>query len=174
MVVAPGGMTATWLNAGLAKSPSGRISSISFMTATLFTNPDSHAARRSPPHRRCRAAYLAKYLTKTTQDFGLPARVRHPRAARQSGANPHASESMTPRTPSLWMVARSTTGCGTGWPPSATAGVQSQEPPLPSTTFGALRRARTAWRRRPARLDPDAEIRDLLDDTDDAGTAECS
>jgi hypothetical protein len=30
---------ATWLNAGLAKSPSGRISSISFTTATLFNSP---------------------------------------------------------------------------------------------------------------------------------------
>ncbi|SDR75673.1 hypothetical protein SAMN04488570_0281 [Nocardioides scoriae] len=36
------------------------------------------------------AAYLAKYLTKTTEDFGLPARVRTPGQARAGGASPHA------------------------------------------------------------------------------------
>jgi hypothetical protein len=33
-----------------------------------------------------------------------------------------------------------------------------------SVTFGQLSRARQRWRRNPARLDPDADIREVLDD----------
>lgn len=41
-------------------------------------------------HPKQVAAYLAKYLTKTTEDFGLPARVGTPGQARAVGARPHA------------------------------------------------------------------------------------
>ena len=117
------------------------------------------------------AGYLAKYLTKTTEDFGLPARVRHPWVARQAGASPHAQRIID----TAYTLAQGTDEYGRLRDRLATLGYRGH--PITksrhySTTFGALRRARAAWRRRPARLDPDAEIRELLDDTqgaDDTG-----
>jgi hypothetical protein len=137
--------------------------------------PISHGAGRDanagPAHPHQVAAYLAKYLTKTTEDFGLPARVRHPWAARKAGASPHAQRIID----TAFTLAQ---GGGQDYrrlrDRLATLGYRGH--PITksrhySTTFGALRRARAAWRRRPARLDPDAEIRELLDDTDNADDA---
>jgi hypothetical protein len=132
--------------------------------------PISHGAGRDasagPAHPHQVAAYLAKYLTKTTEDFGLPARVRHPRAARQAGASSHAQRIID----TAFAIAMSGKNYRRLRDRLATLGYRGH--PITksrhySTTFGALRRARAAWRRRPASLDPKAEIRELLDDTDD-------
>jgi hypothetical protein len=132
--------------------------------------PISHGAGRDastgPAHPHQVAAYLAKYLTKTTEGFGLPARVRHPWAARQAGASPHAQRIID----TAYALALGHEEYGRLRDRLATLGYRGH--PITksrhySTTFGALRRARAAWRRRPARLDPDAEIRELLDDTDE-------
>ncbi len=143
--------------------------------AQVDVRPISHGAGRDanagPAHPFQVAAYLAKYLTKTTEEFGLPARVRHPWAARQAGASPHAQRIID----TAYTLA---TGGGEDYARLrerlATLGYRGH--PITksrhySTTFGALRRARAAWRRRPARLDPDAEIRELLDDRHDSEDA---
>jgi hypothetical protein len=140
--------------------------------AQVDVRPISHGAGRDanagPAHPHQVAGYLAKYLTKTTEDFGLPARVRHPSAARQAGASPHAQRIIGT---AYALALDGSEEYGRLRDRLATLGYRGH--PITksrhySTTFGALRRARAAWRRRPARLDPDAEIRDLLDDTDEA------
>jgi hypothetical protein len=137
--------------------------------------PISHGAGRDasagPAHPHQVAAYLAKYLTKTTEDFGLPAQVRHSWSARQAGASPHAQRIID----TAYTLA--TTGDGDYArlrDRLATLGYRGH--PITksrhySTTFGALRRARAAWRRRPPGLAENAEIRELLDDTDEAEDA---
>ena len=56
---------------------------------TLDAGRDS-ARNSRVAHPEQVAAYLAKYLTKTTEDFGLPGRVRSAIHARSVGASPHA------------------------------------------------------------------------------------
>jgi hypothetical protein len=124
-------------------------------------------ARTGPAHPHQVAAYLAKYLTKTTEDFGLPVRVRHPWTARQSGASPHAQRIIDT---AYGLALGDAATYGRLRDRLATLGYRGH--PITksrhyATTFGALRRARIAWRRRPPRLNPDAEIRELLDDVDD-------
>jgi hypothetical protein len=143
--------------------------------AQVDVRPISHGAgrdaRSGPAHPHQVAAYLAKYLTKTTEDFGLPARVRHPWAARQAGASPHAQRIIDT---AHRLAVNGGDDYGRLRDRLATLGYRGH--PITksrhySTTFGALRRARAVWRHRPPRLDPDAEIRELLDDADDADDA---
>jgi hypothetical protein len=138
--------------------------------AQVDVRPIIHGAGRDaalgPAHPHQVAAYLAKYLTKTTEDFGLPAQVRHPWAARQAGASPHAQRIID----TAYTLAQGHENYGRLRDRLATLGYRGH--PITksrqySTTFGALRRARAAWRRRPPRLDPEAEVRELLDDTDE-------
>jgi hypothetical protein len=142
--------------------------------AQVDVRPISHGGGRDasagPAHPHQVAAYLAKYLTKTTEEFGLPARVSHPWAARQAGASPHAQRIID----TAYTLALRGEAYGRLRDRLATLGYRGH--PITksrhySTTFGALRRARAAWRRRPPRLDPDAEIRELLDDIHDAADA---
>jgi hypothetical protein len=115
------------------------------------------------------AAYLAKYLTKTTEDFGIDGRVGSANDARYLGVRPHA----------VRIIATAehlaSTG-GEGYERLAdrygTLGYRGH--PITKTrrysvTFGQLRRARRTWRQRPAGLDPDADIRDLAGDDDPDG-----
>lgn len=111
------------------------------------------------------AAYLAKYLTKVTEDFGLPARVRSAVHARAAGASPHAVR--------IIEAAARLAGEGDEWArlrdSYATLGYRGH--PITksrswSVTFTQLRRARRVFRRSPG-LPPDADVRRLLDDHDD-------
>jgi hypothetical protein len=140
--------------------------------AQVDVRPISHGAGRNasagPAHPHQVAAYLAKYLTKTTEDFGLPAQVRHPWAARQAGANPHAQRIIDT---AYTLALDGGQDYGRLRDRLATLGYRGH--PITksrhySTTFGALRRVRAAWRRRPPHLDPHADVRELLDDTDQA------
>jgi hypothetical protein len=108
------------------------------------------------------ASYLAKYLTKATEDFGLPTKVRSAGHARSVGASPHAVRIIEK---ALWLA-------GQGEPYArlreclATLGYRGH--PITksraySVTFGQLRRARRIGRRNPG-LDPAADIRELVDD----------
>lgn len=108
------------------------------------------------------AAYLAKYLTKATEDFGLPARVFSATHARAVGASAHA----------VRIIATATRLAGEGEEYArlrdnyATLGYRGH--PITksraySVTFTQLRRARRAYRKRPG-LAPDADIRQVLDD----------
>jgi hypothetical protein len=111
------------------------------------------------------AAYLAKYLTKTTEDFGLPTRVSSATHARAVGASAHA----------VRIIATATRLADEGEEYArlrdnyATLGYRGH--PITksrsySVTFGQLRRARRAYKRHPG-LDPDADIRRMLDDDAD-------
>lgn len=110
------------------------------------------------------AAYLAKYLTKTTEEFGLPVRVRSPMQARRAGASPHAVrivETATRLAGQRKEYARMRDNLATlgyrGHPITKSRAY--------SVTFTQLRRARRCYRRDPG-LDPDADVRELLDDQD--------
>lgn len=111
------------------------------------------------------AAYLAKYLTKATEDFGLPAKVDSATHARAVGASAHAVRIIET---CIWLA-----GQGESYERLrdylATLGYRGH--PITksraySVTFGQIRRSRRAYRRDPG-LDPDADIRELLDDDQD-------
>ena len=108
------------------------------------------------------AAYLAKYLTKATEDFGLPARVRSVSHARIVGASPHAVRIIDTAS----RLAREGEAYARLRDNLATLGYRGH--PITksraySVTFGQIRRARRAFARDPG-LDPSADIREVLDD----------
>ncbi|WP_051218343.1 replication initiator [Nocardioides insulae] len=172
---------------------------------------DTHrAAPRVHPEQV--AAYLAKYLTKTTEDFGLPAKVRNSLHARAAGASPHAvriiqaaldlaaqadqlARPLQTRLDARIAAHRASVQKDEGDEPGKLpAELQQQHTQLEtlqdytrladrlatlgyrghpitkshaySITFGQIRRSRRAYRRDPG-LDPDADIRQILDDDTD-------
>jgi hypothetical protein len=115
------------------------------------------------------AAYLAKYLTKTTEDFGIDGRVGSANDAKYLGVRPHAVAIIA-------TAERLAAHGGDDYERLAdrygTLGYRGH--PITKTrrysvTFGQLRRARRHWRQRPPGLDPDATVRDLADDFDPDG-----
>ena len=142
--------------AGAARSTAGR-------SPRMRTGRADASARVAHPEQV--AAYLAKYLTKATEDFGLPAgsarrstpAVRVPPRMRCGSSRPRSG------SPARGSPMR---GCATT---SATLGYRGH--PITksraySVTFGQIRRARRAFRRNPG-LDPDADVRRILDDDAD-------
>jgi hypothetical protein len=104
------------------------------------------------------AAYLAKYLTKSTEDFGLDGhgKVHSATDARYLGASDHAVRIIE-------TAEQLAAGAGEHYERLAdrygTLGYRGHvltKTRRYSTTFGALRRARSDWRqhRRPAGVDP--------------------
>ena len=59
-------------------------------TRAITGTADRDGHRGMVVHPEQVASYLAKYLTKATEDFGLPARVLSAAHARATGASPHA------------------------------------------------------------------------------------
>jgi hypothetical protein len=117
-------------------------------------------------HPRQVAAYLSKYLTKTTEEFGLPRRVKSAAYARAAGASPHAYRIIR----AAEHVARQGEAYERLWDNLATLGYRGH--PITksrrySINFGHLRRARRLFRSRPAALAPDADVRLVLDVDDD-------
>ena len=108
------------------------------------------------------AAYLAKYLTKATEDFGLPSRVTSTTHARALGASPHAVRIIAAATrladegPDYARLRACLATLGYRGHPITKSRTYS-------VTFSQLRRARRAYRRDPG-LDPEADIRQVLDD----------
>ena len=118
---------------------------------------------RTTAHPEQVAAYLAKYLTKSTEDFGLSGRVRSSDHARMLGASPHVVRIIA----TAEQLAGSVDNLGRLADRHATLGYRGH--PITksraySVTFGHLRRLRRLHHRRPARLDPNAGIRRLLDE----------
>ncbi len=112
------------------------------------------------------AAYLAKYLTKATEDFGLPARVRSVGHARLAGASAHALRIIE----TAQDLAAENDAYGRLLANLATLGYRGH--PITksraySVTFGQIRRVRRRFRHNPAGLDPEADIRQVLDVDDD-------
>ena len=110
--------------------------------------------------------YLAKYLTKATEAFGLPATVRSAGHARLAGATDHAVR--------IIETAQEMAGQGEDYAlllsHLGTLGYRGH--PITksraySVTFGQLRRARRRWRRNPEAPAADLDIRELHDDDTD-------
>jgi Replication initiator protein, pSAM2 len=105
------------------------------------------------------AAYLSKYLTKSTEDFGLDGhgKVHSPTDARYLGASPHA----------LRIIETAEQLAATAGPKYerladryGTLGYRGHvltKTRHYSTTFGALRQARSEWRQRGGRPTPDPD-----------------
>jgi hypothetical protein len=113
------------------------------------------------------AAYLAKYLSKTTEEFGLPIRVKSAAYARAAGASPHAVRLIRVAED----VARQGEDYARLWNNLATLGYRGH--PITksrrySVNFGHLRRARRMFRSRQAALSPDADVRQVLDVDEEA------
>ena len=135
-------------------------------TRTIIDTADREADRAARVvHPEQVAAYLAKYLTKTTEDFGLPTRVRSVGHARRAGASPHAvriietARTTGPRRRRLPTAGRDLATLGYRGHPITKSRCYS-------VTFGQIRRARRALPEPTAALDPDADIREILDDDD--------
>jgi hypothetical protein len=112
------------------------------------------------------AAYLAKYLTKATEDFGLPSRIYSAQHARLVGASAHVVRIIE----TAQRVAAENDGYSRLVACLTTLGYRGH--PITksrtySVTFGQIRRARRRFRQNPAGLDPQADIRQLLDTDDD-------
>ena len=133
-------------------------------TRTIVDTADRESGRAARVvHPEQVAAYLAKYLTKTTEDFGLPTRVRSVSQARRAGASPHALRIIE----TALRISREGSDYSRLGACLGTLGYRGH--PITksrcySVTFGQIRRSRRAFRSRPAGLDPDADIREILDD----------
>jgi hypothetical protein len=109
------------------------------------------------------AAYLAKYLTKTTEEFGLTASVRSAEHARLVGATPHvvriiaAAQALARQEAEYARLADRLSTLGYRGHPITKSRRYS-------VTFGQIRRSRRLFRSRPAALDPEADIREVLDE----------
>lgn len=133
---------------------------------TITAGADRNGSPRSSAvggraHPEQVAAYLAKYLTKTTEDFGLPARVRSLIHARATGASAHALAII--HTCSRLAADETYQRIALNYATLGFRGHPITKSRLYSVTFGQLRRARRVFHRNPG-LDPDADIRQLLDD----------
>jgi hypothetical protein len=128
-----------------------------------ITGTANRDGRTGPAHPEQVAAYLAKYLTKACEDFGLPRRVPTARHAAAAGASPHA----------VRIVETAERLAAEGGPEYARLGaclatLGYRGHPVTkshrfSVTFTRLRRARAEHHRKRPGLDPEAEVRELLD-----------
>lgn len=120
-------------------------------TRTISEGEDrgSHSAMTVHPEQV--AAYIAKYVTKATEDFGLPAKVVSAAHASAAGASAHAvriiqaAERVAGQHDDYAMLLAHLATLGhRGHPMTKSRSY--------SVTFGQLRRARRRWRRNPAGL----------------------
>jgi len=134
-----------------------------FDTRTVRDAADRERRQVDQVHPEQVAAYLAKYLTKATEDFGLNGTIRSTAHAAAAGATDHAlrlievAEHLGRTAPGYEMILRHLGTLGyRGHPISKSRAY--------SLTFGQIRRHRRMYRRNPASLDPDADVRQILDE----------
>jgi len=132
-------------------------------TRTIRDTADRERRHTRQVHPEQVAAYLAKYLTKATEDFGLNGSVRSARHAEAVGATHHAqrliavAEDLGRTAPGYEMLLRHLGTLGyRGHPISKSRAY--------SVTFGQLRRVRRRHRQNPAALAADADVRQVLDE----------
>jgi hypothetical protein len=133
-------------------------------TRTICDSADRDGKLRSGDvHPERVAAYLAKYLTKATIDFGLKGAVRSTAHAAADGASAHAlrlidvAERLGRTTPGYERLIRHLGTLGYRGHPITKSRAYS-------VTFGQIRRARRRFRANAAALPPDADVRQLLDE----------
>jgi hypothetical protein len=160
----------------LEVKPAGRQPVALRWGAQLDVRPITPSAGRNDQagdvHPEMVAAYLAKYLTKSTEDFGLDGHgpIHSATDARYHGATPHAVRIIE-------TAERLAADAGADYERLAdrygTLGYRGHvltKTRRYSTTFGALRRARAAWRRAPFATRNDLEaIRQTGEDDDPDG-----
>jgi hypothetical protein len=145
--------------------------------AQIDTRPITLGAGRDDPagdvHPELVAAYLAKYLTKSTEDFGLDGhgRVHSAIDARYLGASPHAVRIIETAEHLASHAGEDYARLADRYGTLGYRGHVLTKTRRYSTTFGALRQARKDWRQHPrgTGLDPDATVRQLDADDDPAG-----
>ena len=135
-------------------------------TRTITDTAARNTNSRVVAHPEQVAAYTAKYLTKTTDEFGLPTQVLSAAHAARTGASPHAVRLVETAE---WLAINGGKAYERLLRRLATLGYRGH--PMTksrkySVTFGQIRRARRVHRTSPG-LDPDADIRELLDAEDD-------
>lgn len=135
---------------------------------TVTETADRDSKRRGHVvHPEQIGAYLAKYLTKATEGFGLPATVRSAGHARLAGASAHAVR-IIETAQQLAAVSDDYALLMSHLGTLAYRGHPITKSRAYSVTFGQLRRARRRWRREPGSgLAPDPDVRKLLDDDPD-------
>ena len=135
-------------------------------TRTITDTAARNANSRVVAHPEQVAAYTAKYLTKTTDEFGLPTQVLSAAHAARTGASPHAVRLVETAE---WLATNGGKTYERLLRRLSTLGYRGH--PMTksrkySVTFGQIRRARRVHRTSPG-LDPEADIRELLDADDD-------
>jgi|1186.fasta_scaffold06712_1 hypothetical protein len=159
------------LSAPLADGRSYRLrwgSQVDCRTITDTAERDSLCGTRREllVHPEQVASYLSKYLTKATEDFGVPAQVRSAAHAVAVGASAHAvrliatAEDLAGQHPDYALLLTHLATLGYRGHPITKSRAYS-------VTFGQLRRARRRARANPAGLPPDADVRQILDDDRD-------
>ncbi len=136
-------------------------SQVDCRTITDNTDPDRHSPTAA--HPRQAAGYLAKYLTKATEDFGLPSRVLSARHAVLEGASPHAVRLIEAAEHIHAVGGQDYERLAANYATLGYRGHPMTKSQKYSVTFGQIRRSRRIHRARPAGLDPDADIRELVD-----------
>ena len=135
-------------------------------TITDTTDPDRHSTTLI--HPRQLAAYLAKYLTKATEDFGFSSRVFSAKHAAALGASPHVIRLIETAEHIHEVEGEPYERLAANYDSLGYRGHPMTKSQQYSVTFGQIRRSRRIHRARPAGLDPDADIRELVDaDLDD-------
>jgi hypothetical protein len=129
--------------------------------------------RTGDVHPELVAAYLAKYLTKSTEDFGLDGhgKVHSAVDARYLGASSHAVRIIEAAEALAISAGEDYSRLADRYGTLGYRGHVLTKTRRYSTTFGALRQARRDWRQQPraTRADPDGPARELDADDDPAG-----
>ncbi len=136
-------------------------------TRTITDTADQQTRSPHAAHPRQVAAYLAKYLTKATEDFGLPQRVFSAAHAASAGASLHAVRLIQTAQHLAEHGGDAYTRLLAHLASLGYRGHPITKSRAYSVTFGQIRRAKRLHRSRPAGLDPGADVRELLDLDDD-------
>jgi len=141
-------------------------SQVDCRTITDTTDPDRPSTTLI--HPRQIAGYLAKYLTKATEDFGFSSRVFSAKHAATLGASPHVIRLIETAEHLHEVGGEPYERLAANYDSLGYRGHPMTKSHRYSVTFGQIRRSRRIHRARPAGLDPDADIRELVDaDLDD-------
>jgi hypothetical protein len=143
--------------------------------AQLDTRPITLGAGRDASagdvHPEMVAAYLAKYLTKSTEEFGLDGhgRVHSSTDARYLSASAHAVRIIETAEQLVATGGEDYARLADRYGTLGYRGHVLTKTRRYSTTFGALRRARKDWRRQPRQTTGDGPVRELAADDDPDG-----
>lgn len=133
-------------------------------TRTITTGADRENGNAPNRHPAMVGAYLSKYLTKSTEDFGLSTadRIRSATDARHAGATPHAVR-LIAAAAQLVTVDQAYRPIARRYGTLGYRGHPITKSRAYGITFGHRRNARRTWRRNKARLAETAPVRDVLD-----------